>query len=216
MNNQNLNQNNEPFTGNVQPMVQPNMLDQQPSVSAQTNIQNVAQNNDAQIQQGPTQTSANNVQTSELNIASSGSRIGATLLDGLVIGGISILLFILPLIIRLLCHSYTNLQDDSIIMSLLSTIQFIIPMMLIFFGMILYRGIKDPTGATLGRKTTHTTVVKNDGSNISTGLSFARQFVGAIINFTEIGLLVNFIMILADEKHQTLTDKIFNTYVIKK
>lgn len=143
-----------------------------------------------------------------------GARLGAALIDGLIIYGIAILIFIIPVLINMLLSLTTGKTE--MVKQFISLIQYTIPMFIVFFGIIIYRGVKDATERrTVGRRTTKTKVIDQNGNMISTGTSFGRQVVSALINATGIGFIANIILIASDEKHQSLSDEIFNTYIIK-
>ena len=155
-------------------------------------VQNINQNN-------------NNV----VKYASFGSRAGAYLLDSLMLGLLASVMFVVFTILRMFISNET-------VSSTVLLLQVAVPWMIILFGTIFYRGLKDPEGKTLGRKVTKIIVVKENGSKLEVSASVLRQFLSCIINGTGFLFLVNVILLFSDSKRQTLTDKIMKTVVVYK
>ncbi len=138
-----------------------------------------------------------------------GARAGAYLLDSMIMIFLGCIIFVIFFVIRTLANNET-------IKSVISIFVLFVPYFVILFGILLYRGIKDPEGKTLGRKVTKTIVINENGTMLKVSTSILRQFLSGIINGTLILFVVNVILILSDSKHQTLTDKIMKTVVVYK
>ena len=198
---------NQPnYQGQPQMMNQPNYQGQ-PQMMNQPNYQIPNQN-----YQIPNQAVANNMYARPmLNYASTGSRIGAYLLDSLIPFGVSILLFIIILVINLII-----VANNGAVSPFLTFIQYCLTIIITFCGIFFYRGLTDAKGSSIGRKATKTIVVHEDGSPITTGQSFLRQFVKSLLDGTGVIPLINVILLFTDAKKQTLVDKIMKTVVIYK
>ena len=145
-----------------------------------------------------------------LRYAGFGSRLGAYLIDGLVLFVIAAILF------AILVFSSIFLKPTGGMKVVVLFLQYVLTILICLLGMPLYRGIKDPKGKTLGRKVTKTILVNEDGSEVSVGMSFLRQLLRSLISSVGITVIVDFILILTDEKSQTLADKILKTVVVYK
>ena len=146
-----------------------------------------------------------------LEYAGFGTRLAAYLFDVLAIMGKAIIAFVLLIFIGIGIHAATGSNSNVI-----KAIQYFLPIFICIFGMFFYRGRKDPEGRTLGRKITKTVVLKEDGSKISKGTSFLRQFLQTVFTGTFILLVINIVLMLADKKKQSLTDKVLGTVVVYK
>ena len=131
------------------------------------------------------------------------------MLDSMIMIFLGCIIFVIFFVIRTLVNNET-------IKSVISIFVLFVPYFVILFGILLYRGIKDPEGKTLGRKVTKTVVINENGTMLKVSTSILRQFLSGIINGTLILFVVNVILILSDSKHQTLTDKIMKTVVVYK
>ena len=147
----------------------------------------------------------------KLEYAGFGTRLAAYLFDVLAIMGKAILAFLVATLLVIGLKMAAGIDSAA-----LKVIQYFLPMFVCIFGMFFYRGRKDPKGKTLGRKITRTVVVKEDGSEISKGLSFLRQFLQTIFTGTFILLVINIVLIIADKEKQSLTDKVLGTVVVFK
>lgn len=184
-----------------------NQFNNQPQMMNQINYQR--QNQNFQI---PNPAAGNNMFVRPMfNYASAGSRIGAFLLDSLIPFVAAIILFIMIFIIEIIIMAYGGADS-----SFLTFIQYCLTIIISFCGIFFYRGLTDAKGRSIGRKATKTIVVHEDGSSITTGQSFLRQFIKCLLDGTGVIPLINVILLFTDGKRQTLVDKIMKTVVIYK
>jgi uncharacterized RDD family membrane protein YckC len=128
--------------------------------------------------------------------ASYGQRVGAYLIDIVIIGGI-ILLFV-----------FLGLGSESVA-----------PFVFVgVFGLasIVYKPVMEGArGQTLGKMAVNIKVVRaTDAGPIGYGEAFLRWIVGAVIGFIPFGTLVDLLWPLWDQYNQTLHDKVAKTIVV--
>lgn len=140
----------------------------------------------------------------EYNKAKTLPRIFAYLVDSLVIILVSIIFYV--------ASSTLFIFIDS---PVLRIIQFILYIIISCFGFIFYRGINEKSGNTVGRKVTHTMVIKEGEGTIGMGILFLRTLVSLIINGSIIGTIVNIVLTITDKNRRTIEDMLFKTIVIR-
>ena len=160
------------------------------------------------MNQEQNQTKLNNT---TLRYAGFGVRLGAYLLDILALIGKAALAFVILTLLNVIINLITGQRIE-----FLGTLRIILPILIIYLGIFVYRGRKDSKGSTFGRKKTNIIVLNEDGTNITTGKSFLRQLLCILLNGTGILTIINIILILTDEKKQTIADKILKTVVVYK
>jgi uncharacterized RDD family membrane protein YckC len=133
-------------------------------------------------------------------LATWGQRVGATLIDGLLILGIFIVAGILGFILG-------QLSDA------LSTLMFVLGYVGALAFMIWQLVVQGQTGQTIGKKQLGIRVLREqDGQVIGAGLSVGRYFLHIV---DSIPCYLGYLWPLWDAKKQTFADKILNTLVVK-
>ena len=133
-------------------------------------------------------------------LAGWGSRLGATLLDGLIILGLAIVVGLL------LAVASSASEGLAVLVTVLG-----------YAGIIAFAVwqavVQGRTGQTIGKRATRIKLVRlDDGQPIGAGLSILRYFVHVV---DQIPLYLGYLWPLWDNKKQTFTDKILKTVVIK-
>ncbi len=158
------------------------------------------------------QMSYNNMYSfSKLNYASAGARIGAYLLDSLIPFIVAMILFAIIIVINLI-----GVANGGAASSILMFIQYTFSVIISLCGIYFYRGLTDAKGSSIGRKVTKTIVVNENGTPITIGQAFLRQFIRSLLDGTGIIPIINVILLFTDAKKQTVIDKIMKTVVIYK
>ena len=131
-----------------------------------------------------------------LRYAGFGSRLGAYLLDGLVLLGMAAILFAIIVFLTIFLKPTGGMRIVVLFL------QYVLTILICLLGMTLYRGIKDPTGKTLGRKVTKTILVNEDGSEVSIGMSILRQILKSLLSSVSCGItfIVDVILVIVDKK----------------
>ena len=146
-----------------------------------------------------------------LKYAGFGARLGAYLLDGLALFGKAIITFLVLMLLSVVLKTITGSS-----IAIIGVLEYLLPAFIMTLGMIIYRGRKDSKGQTFGRKQTKTIVLDENGNEISTGKSFSRQLLNFIFSGVGILVIINIILVITDQKKQSLTDKLLKTVVVYK
>ena len=125
-------------------------------------------------------------------------RVGAKMIDGLIIGGAGILSFILIFLIG-------GRQNQHIAVMVLYVFVYGINILYVTFFIGKY-------GATLGKMACGLKVVRPDRERVSYGRAFARYFAEIL---SGIILYIGYIMVAFDKEKRALHDHICDTRVIK-
>ncbi len=126
-------------------------------------------------------------------------RVGASLIDGLIVVGLYIPVFIVAAIFGAISEPLGGLVA-------------ILGYLAVFGFAIWQLVVQGQTGQTIGKKTIGIKLLKMEtGQPVGPGLSIARQIVHVVDSFCFIGYLWP----LWDEKRQTFADKILTTVVVK-
>lgn len=178
---------------------------------------------------------------SNLKYASWGSRLGAAILDTLILlVALGTLFFSFVMIIGLnFMESLQDIQaltsgqaEGAVLAGLAGLIAFVL---VLFIGVILYFSLQESSAgqATLGKKAVGIIVGKENGERLTFANALGRYLakgIGSLISWilTAVGLvsiaptvsgiysLLNYLWPLWDKKNQALHDKIAKTYVFKK
>ncbi len=178
---------------------------------------------------------------SNLMFASWGSRLGAALLDGLIIVAVFAIVFfsfVAAVGLNFLeslqsIQSLSSGQSDGAVIAGFAGL--IAVFLVLVIGVILYYALMESSKgqATLGKKAVGIIVAKENGDKLTFINALGRYFAKAIGTgiswlFTLVGLvalaptvsgiysLLNYLWPLWDKKNQALHDKIAKTYVFKK
>lgn len=180
------------------------------SLSPQAPSPQAAQNQIPEAQRSPTQ----------FTYASFGRRLGAMLLDGLIVGGvIGALTIIVGIIFAAvgigagIMESASQGQSDTAIMGItaISIVIQLFEYLLILSYLVLFTGLK---GQTLGKKILKIKVIKKSTGNVpGIGGAILREVVGKFASSFIGGL--GYFWVLWDREKQTWHDKIAGTIVIK-
>jgi uncharacterized RDD family membrane protein YckC len=147
--------------------------------------------------------SAKPVENSEIQLASLGNRIGAYIIDTLVV---SVLIVIIMIPIVAVQYDYFTYDDSSVLVSSLLGI-------LIFFGYFILLEGPLGKGRTVGKRALKLRVIKKDQSMISYGASFGRNVLRLIDGF--FFYIIGMILISSSDLNQRLGDRAADTIVIK-
>ncbi|GGR77713.1 hypothetical protein Snoj_79150 [Streptomyces nojiriensis] len=131
-----------------------------------------------------------------------GLRVGAALLDGLIMAGPMYALIGVGAAVA----SDESTEAIAGVLSLIGT--------LYFFGMVLFQIYKEgTTGQTIGKKVVGISVHREaDGATLGFGMAFVRK----LAHFLDgIACYIGYLWPLWDEKKQTFADKVCSTVVIK-
>jgi uncharacterized RDD family membrane protein YckC len=165
------------------------------------------------------------------------TRLGAYLIDNILMGIIGVVVFVIPLIIwgisfvtryqdQILpvCDSsrvgYSSRRCNDVLNNLLSRSNELGPLLWLVFGLgglvilitLLYYVLMTARGATIGKKVFGLKVVKADGTPPGFGRALLRQTIGYFVSsFFWLG----FIWIAFDPQRQGWHDKIAGTYVVR-
>ena len=151
-------------------------------------------------------------------LASWGSRVGATLIDGLIVGvGAIILFFILTAVFSVGFAAGDEEGFASIIVGLLLWAVSVAIIALLYAPTLMAR----TNGQTWGRQVMKIRVIRTSGEPVTFGFAVIREvvvkalLVGTISSFTAgIGWLIDVLWPLWDEENRALHDLIVNTRVI--
>ena len=129
-------------------------------------------------------------------------RVGAALIDGILLGGVHYL-------INMATHTGGLTSTDP--MRLLQA-QAGGMLLDLAIGCVYFVGMNTVYGATLGKMALGLTIVKSDGSSITFGTALLRYIVKSLFAMITCGLA--YIAVAVDERHQGWHDKIADTIVI--
>ncbi len=127
--------------------------------------------------------------------AGAGARFLASLIDGLLLGVVSVLI-VIPFALQGKNSNSSLIQGLSLLINL---------------GYFVY--FQGRTGQTLGKKVMGIKVVDVNGNKPSYFTFFLRELIGKAISSLIFG--IGYLMILWDKQKQGLHDKIATTYVVK-
>lgn len=147
----------------------------------------------------------------ESKLASRGSRFGAALIDGLLLGGIGFVIFFFYF--GSFSQIHQAAQSPSIILKLAFAL----------FGVVLYFIINGKfladNGQTLGKFFLSIKIVRSDGSKASLGHIMGRRYLPFVIiqNIPVVGIFLSLIdpLFIFRDTHQCLHDTIADTIVIE-
>ena len=146
-------------------------------------------------------------------LASFGKRVGATLIDGIIVGGVMMVLFfavMLPIF-----YALVRPKESQIAIGLFIFGWFVLLLLQLLVGAAYHVFSIARWGQTLGNRAVGTKVVRFvDGGDVTTGAAFGRYGMTLLLTLTQIGLLLDGLWVLWDEQQQTLHDKVANTAVI--
>ena len=132
-------------------------------------------------------------------LASWGQRVGASLLDGLVLYGIIFLAVLLGALLRSVSAPLGTLV---IVLGYLAGLA-------VFVWQLVMQG---RTGQTIGKRAVGLRLLREqDGQVIGAGLSVARYFVHLLDSYS----IVGYLWPIWDDKKQTFADKILKTVVVR-
>ena len=132
-------------------------------------------------------------------LASWGQRVGASLLDGLVLFGVIFLAALLGLLLRSVSVPLGTLV---IVLGYLAALG-------VFVWQLVVQG---RTGQTIGKRAVGLRLLREqDGQVIGAGLSVARYFVHLLDSYS----IVGYLWPIWDDKKQTFADKILKTVVVR-
>ena len=138
------------------------------------------------------------------DLASYGSRVGATLLDGLVIAAVAF-------VVLLLVGSATEPDaiDSSVVLGI------VLLNSLIYAPLLLCRSGAH-NGQTLGKQALSIRAVRQDAEAITAPTALMREFVGkGLLGLIPLFTIVDFLFPLADDRRQAIHDKLAKTFVVR-
>lgn len=151
------------------------------------------------------------------NYASWGSRVGASLLDGLITFAVALVPLIIGIVIAFQDATYNEYTDEysdvdplGIVIVLLS--------IAIYFGFDLWnRGIRVGTkGRSLGKQVVGITIVRADtGTLLGGGGGFLRWLITSVFGALSCVGLVDVLWPLWDDRKQTLHDKVVTSIALR-
>ncbi|MBI3887507.1 RDD family protein [Candidatus Microgenomates bacterium] len=145
------------------------------------------------------------------NYASFGRRLGAVLLDGLILGVVGVIVSLPFTIVATVMNTAGDPSTVGVFGSMIGMIGSILNIV-ISFGYAIYFIGKD--GQTLGKKALGIKVIRLNGEpKVGYTNAFLRESVGKFISSLILG--IGYLMMLGDQNKQTLHDKISGTVVIK-
>lgn len=149
--------------------------------------------------------------------ASFGRRLGAFIIDFILIFFTAIVSFVLPTMLKLIIGLNLNNGDFSNtgLYSFISAIEMILPMLILIFGFPLYFIFSDSGKhhGTIGKRVFKTEVINEDSTYLRKGQAFLRWLLKAVLYFI---YPVSIITILVTEKKQSLHDMMLKQIVIRK
>ena len=153
------------------------------------------------------------VGSSQATVDGFGKRVGATLIDGIIVGGVMMVLFfavMLPIF-----YALVRPKESQIAIGLFIFGWFVLLLLQLLVGAAYHVFSIARWGQTLGNRAVGTKVVRFvDGGDVTTGAAFGRYGMTLLLTLTQIGLLLDGLWVLWDEQQQTLHDKVANTAVI--
>lgn len=168
---------------------------------------------------GPVAAAAYGGVTGRYTLASWGSRVGAQIIDGLIIG-IGALILFLPIgaALGVGAASDSDTGIGAAIVGLLFWVLCVTVIALLYAPLLMAR----TNGKTLGRMATNIRVVRTDGRPITFGFAMLREVAVKAIGFgiagsftVGIANLLDYLWPLWDEENRALHDFIVNTRVVR-
>ncbi len=148
-------------------------------------------------------------------LASWGSRVGAALLDGLVLLGVGIVLFV-PAIVAFVAGS----DVAGVILVLLGGLGYLVAALLYAPYFMARPG--EQNGQTLGKQWLGIRVVRNTGQAVEIGYGFLREFVIKGLLFGTVGAFLFYIPTLLDclwplwdDENRALHDMVASSHVVQ-
>jgi len=140
--------------------------------------------------------------------ADRGTRLGASILDGLIAGGLVYLPFLLGMLL------VTPLAGNDKGAAITSAAAILALFGAVFWAVLTYRYVK-ANGQTVGKKLLGIKVVRRDGSPASVGRIFwLRNIVNGLLGIIPLYGIIDVLFIFS-ESRQCLHDKLADTIVIK-
>jgi uncharacterized RDD family membrane protein YckC len=147
-------------------------------------------------------------------LASWGSRVGATLLDWLI------LLIPVTLLIVLVVVVFLSSDVGGIVTAILSSLLYLVAVL--FYAPLLMGREGAHNGQTWGKQIVGIRVVRDSGQPVDIGFGFLREFVvkGLLFGFVgsfffSIPTLVDYLWPLWDDQNRALHDMVVTTHVVK-
>jgi uncharacterized RDD family membrane protein YckC len=147
-------------------------------------------------------------------LASWGSRVGATLLDWLILLIPVTLLIVLVVVIAL------DSTGGGIVTGILSGLAYLVA--LLFYAPVLMGREGEHNGQTFGKQIVGIRVVRNNGEPIDIGFGFLREFLvkGLLFGFVgsfffSIPTILDYLWPLWDDENRCLHDMVVSTHVIR-
>lgn len=132
------------------------------------------------------------------------SRVGATLLDGLVVG---VVVFVV-----LLLAAAAGASDDSA--STVVIISAVLSSLLYAPALMCRKG--EHNGQTLGKQAAGIRVVREDAQPIGAPVALMREFVGkGLLGLIPFYTIVDYLLPLSDRRSQAIHDKVATTFVVR-
>jgi uncharacterized RDD family membrane protein YckC len=139
----------------------------------------------------PTEGGANQLVSTAGQLAGWWRRVGATILDGIIVG-------VVAAVVGLAVGRVGQYVLEAVLGLIYTTY------------LLVYRG------QTVGMMAVGTRCVReNDGQNLTVGPAVGRWFIEAILGVTGIGFLLDVLWPLWDKKNQTIHDKAVHTVVVR-
>jgi uncharacterized RDD family membrane protein YckC len=147
-------------------------------------------------------------------LASWGSRVGAALLDWLILFIPVALLIVLVVVIAL------NSTGGGIVTGILSGVAYLVA--LLFYAPVLMGREGEHNGQTWGKQIVGIRVIRDSGQPVDIGFAFIREFVvkGLLFGFVgsflfSIPTLIDYLWPLWDDENRCLHDMVVSTHVVK-
>ena len=136
--------------------------------------------------------------------ASWGSRVGALLLDGLII--------VVPLVVVLALVFATGADDNDAALAALGLVYLVTLALPFVYFTVLHGGER---GATFGKRALGIRVVTEEGLPLGFGRSFGRYGIQFLFGIVVVPLLADYLWPLWDAKNQALHDKVVGSVVVR-
>ena len=147
-------------------------------------------------------------------LASWGSRVGAALLDWLILFIPVALLIVLVVVIAL------NSTGGGIVTGILSGVAYLVAVL--FYAPVLMAREGEHNGQTWGKQIVGIRVIRDSGQPVDIGFAFIREFVvkGLLFGFVgsflfSIPTLIDYLWPLWDDENRCLHDMVVSTHVVK-
>lgn len=157
-----------------------------------------------------------------MNYAGGGERFLAALIDGLIIGGVLGVIYIIGAVVTIpILLSTGSISTESaapndvnpMAVGGIFLVYMIIYAIILAFLVWYYIFYQAKKGQTVGKMVMHIKVVTDQGTVPSKGTFFLREFIGKWVS--QVVLYIGYLMILWDPRKQGLHDKIASTFVVK-